>query len=461
MTDFDDRFADRVREAFDAYEEPVDEAAWARTKAALASGASETGPAAVPVASGAAPRRAGDRSAAAQRPRRAVWIGAAALAALILAAGVWTARPGLAPEAEAPAVAVAQQEPEPAADDLAPEASDSTEPAFADPAPASGESAAAVAPEASRAARGLAPRRSAAPVAPGPVSPRTPALAPEQAAGMDASEVAVALPLVREGADVSQEASGARLSPEDEDFSVVSLPSIVVAVPKPEVKVDRLDGPLPMRRVSEGLSVTVASTSALSGGQFAEGLGGSVGVVQEFAVARGLSVSGGALAAYNRFTVEPSGNAAPLAFRDIAADPSLSVSVPSRTEFSTLALEIPLDVGLDVFRAAGGRVGVSAGVTSAVYLAQTFREEGRTYSAGVSSPSGDVATFEAQAYTASDSPGPLSRIDLARQLNLGLRFTSDRSPLAVEGYTRLPLGGLTSQDLDLTTVGVRLRIALR
>jgi len=35
MSTFDDRFADRVREAFDAYEEPIDEQAWAQVQARL------------------------------------------------------------------------------------------------------------------------------------------------------------------------------------------------------------------------------------------------------------------------------------------------------------------------------------------------------------------------------------------------------------------------------------------
>ncbi len=105
MTDFDNRFADRVREAFDAYEEPVDEAAWARTQAALASGADSN--AAPVVASGA--RRAEDRAPVASgvSRRHGIWAGATALAALVLAAGVWLARPTLSPEAEMPAVATA------------------------------------------------------------------------------------------------------------------------------------------------------------------------------------------------------------------------------------------------------------------------------------------------------------------------------------------------------------------
>ncbi len=210
-----------------------------------------------------------------------------------------------------------------------------------------------------------------------------------------------------------------------------------------------------------GLSLVASSTSAFSGGALAEGLGGAVGLVQEFAVARGLSVSGGAVAAYNNFTLEPGGDDSQLAYQNVSADPSLSVDVPDQTRFSTLALEVPLDVALDVLRAPGGRLGVSVGVTSAVYLAQSFREQGQTISAGrTGSSSGDVA-FEAQNYVARERPGAFSRVDLARQLNLGIRFTPDRAPLAVEGYARLPLAGLTSQDLALTTAGVRLRYAFR
>lgn len=89
MTPFDDQFADRVREAFDAYEEPVDEAALARIRAAL-------GPTSAP-----------DRGPVAGRARRWRWTVVATCAALLIAGALWARWPS-AP-AEPVRVAVAQR----------------------------------------------------------------------------------------------------------------------------------------------------------------------------------------------------------------------------------------------------------------------------------------------------------------------------------------------------------------
>ena len=74
MTTFDDRFADRVREVFGAYEEPVDEGALAAMRAAL----------------GAAAGPAPDRPAA-RPPEAARWArrGLPVLAVLVLAGALW------------------------------------------------------------------------------------------------------------------------------------------------------------------------------------------------------------------------------------------------------------------------------------------------------------------------------------------------------------------------------------
>jgi hypothetical protein len=212
--------------------------------------------------------------------------------------------------------------------------------------------------------------------------------------------------------------------------------------------------------------LVVASTAAFSNGRPAEGAGVAAGVVRAWRVAPGLSVPGGAVAAYGRYVIEAEDFGA--AVRRLSqADLVRSRNLTARSTVETVAVEVPVDVALDVAPAPGGRLGVSVGLTSALYLAQTFQDEGETYSGGfVASPEaeGGVA-FEASPPTpfeTRETVGPLGRLDLGRQLNLGVGYTpaGDAFPLAVDVYGRLPLGGVTSRDLALTVVGLRLRYAL-
>ena len=206
-----------------------------------------------------------------------------------------------------------------------------------------------------------------------------------------------------------------------------------------------------------GLRVVVSTATLFADGQLADGASVSAGLAREWAVGRGVSVSGGAAAAYTRFSAGDIGGADPVLFSDADAGP---VDVTERRTSSTLAVEVPLDVAVQVVTTRRARVGVSVGVTSALYLAQSFRAEGQTFDGQLEpvvagGPPVDGVPFEAR-----ETVGPLGRLDLARQLNLGVRLLG-RSGLGVEAYARLPLAGLTSRDVDLTTVGLRLRVPLR
>ena len=450
MTDFDDRFADRVREAFDAYEEPVDEAAWARMQASLASGAAASG-----AAASGPPRRAGDRAAtgaATRQRRRALWVGSAALAALVLVVGVWLVTPGLSPEADAPALAVAPP-PDSGSTDAetgvgmarAPEPSEAE---ASEPAPfASGERSRGAAPEAS-------PSVAQPAAVPQPVAPRS-APAPEPSAPL-APEVAVAPPRAPTAPEAPLPAPVPDIPP-----PLASGLSVVVREAEPRVRVPSFLSPEAEARAPwyAGVSLVAASTSAFSGGRLADGVGGAAGVVREVGVARGVSVSGGALAAYNRFTLEPAGNALPLAFGAIESDPSLSVDVPNRSTLTTFALEIPLDVALDVLSTSeAASASRSASPRRCTSRRGSRRRGGPTPPRSVRAPRSRTCL---PSYTSDGTRGPFRRVDLARQLNLALRPTLRENAYDNEGLCAAPARRLASQNLGLATLGLRLRVALR
>ncbi|MEL6615105.1 MAG: hypothetical protein AAFQ43_05175 [Bacteroidota bacterium] len=465
MTDFDDRFADRVRDVFDAYEEPVDNAALARLQAALGVTA---GP----------PPLAPDRPPLAPRRERRRWraVGLAVFGALVLALGatLWSLGAPAAPEAASGAVAE----------------STGRHQASGDPGAASGETAATpeetatTSPLASPEARAPEERtpeaRPSLPWAPRTVPPRrapvparlhaTPGLAPEAPiAGADSSAEAPGDGPSETDAPVVDIAS---VDPSDEapqpvpavdtavepDVAVADASPIVIPDAAPRTPVSPA---LPAPEASgEPLRLTVASAAGVANGRVASGAGLIAGVSREFAVGRGLSVSAGGALAYNRFTFGPGAVSLSEAFADV--EPGATVDVTDRSEVETVAIEVPLDLRVGVSRLGRGRVAVGVGVTSAVYVAQSFRDEGQRLMGEVvidPSTSEEMSIVRGVGFSENESVDPLGRIDLARQLNLSLGY--DGRPLAVDAFARVPLRGVTSRDLPLTTLGVRLRVALQ
>ena len=475
MSAFDDAFADRVREVFDAYHEPVDQAALARMRAAL----------------GHTVPSAPDRAPVARQhshARRGLWI---ALAALIVAGAVWLQTRPVAPDSEPIASAetdrlgesggtpgtTAQPTDADSAGDVT-ASGDDTPTAQTEPS-ASGMVSAG---SAGGGERGIGqPRRSSPAPSPGAVSgqdtprPQTARRPPPSpAAPLPSATTAPARPEV---AVTTSPVAGSALAPapaqsptEAEGVEIAPLPAIASVVapssrpPLPSLGLPREPPPAP--RPAESVSpyrVTVSTSAPLAAGSEVVGVGIAGGVTREWPVAGRLSVSGGAAVAYNRYDVGQATLLNSPSLSELGRDPNRSVDVASRTRAETVALEVPFDVAFDVAGTRWTRLGVSVGLTSAVYLAQSFQEEGTRYSGDFQSggDAGDpVFVVASESYSAQSSESALSRVELARQLNLGVQL-SRRRVWSTELYTRLPLGGLTDRDLGLASVGVRLRVPIR
>ena len=470
---------------FEAYDEPVDPAALARLHADLDAGPAQ--PAGLAgAAPAAAPRRAADRGPRQRGRRWARRHTLAATAAVLLALGGALLTVQLA-DRPGPAVAGASGS-ETTADSPVPEPDgpgrDAPDPSVA-AASGSADVLAELPASRAQAETGLAvgrsssgragrPGRAAGPgLAASPSVPERPP-APDLAASVDPRTSAETVgPRPSTGTSDPDRDAGAAPEPERsarsapgvfEPLTAASSPPAAPAGQGPE------EDPLPLRPVDTrvraeldgGVRVVVATTSAFSGGQRAGGGGVSAGLARDWRVGRGVSITGGAAASYSRLTVDPGGLTPTQAFQAVAQDPSADVDVTTESTLTTFAVEVPVDVTIDLARSRRGRLGVSVGLTSAVYLAQTFEDEKQRVSGEVvrDAAAGDVA-LSSKPFAVRETAGPLGRIDLARQLNLALRLSGPgRHPLAGDVYARLPLAGLTSRDLPLTTVGVRLRVAL-
>ena len=218
-----------------------------------------------------------------------------------------------------------------------------------------------------------------------------------------------------------------------------------------------------VRRDDPGARVRVVAGSAagFASGQDVEGVGVTTGLIAEVAVGRGVSLSGGALAAYDQFAVEPDrGRAADLIGPPESAGAAADgAEIPTRTARTTVAVELPLDVSLAVAQTRRARLAVSVGVTSAVVISEEVDVEGRRYLS--MSEGGRDGQFASVGFDET-AAAPAGRVDLARQINLGVTLSPRRPalPLSLEGFARLPLRTVTEGDVPLTIVGVRLRYDL-
>ncbi|MEM6326953.1 MAG: hypothetical protein AAF791_07540 [Bacteroidota bacterium] len=451
MTDprpFDERFAEAVRETFDAYEEPVAEAALGRLQAALG---------------GQGAAHAPDRPAARGSRRR---FRVAALAVLLLAvSAVWmlTDRPvgnqvasGPVPSAEAPSLSVPAEVPAPSG----------RQPTASRPAPAAsvvrGTEAARLGPTAGGVPAGSAPSRvlSASVDAPTERVPlEVPGVSVDSVDRDTWPEPSVearpptASVVIREARDRPRIAEL-----EDSDrLPAMTRPAMTrPAMTRPTM--DRSSGP--------GVVVVASAASAVARRDVTGG-GLVLGVGREWTVAPRLALSGGLAAAYTEVDVRGDSEAAVFALNALDSGRADAVDVSDRIALTTLALEVPLGAVVDLVRTRGGRVRASAGLTSAVYLAQTIRDEGQTLVRRTvldPSPDGppdgqtiDIVVAEPFEMEQRVSPG---RVEVGRLLDLGLRYEAT-SGLGVEAFARVPLGGVTSREVPVGSAGVRVRLGLR
>ncbi|MEM6288945.1 MAG: hypothetical protein AAF845_17535, partial [Bacteroidota bacterium] len=215
---------------------------------------------------------------------------------------------------------------------------------------------------------------------------------------------------------------------------------------------------------AEGVRLVVASGAVGTEADVADGASVAAGVSREWAVGRAVSVSGGALLAYGRVRPEADDVDVSAVLGNLRNNPGETAEIEERQVVTTVAVEIPVDVTVDVVRTPQGRLRASVGLTSALYLDQRFEDEGTRYASEsiATDTDGSFVALSSDPFASEESVGALGRLDLGRQLNLGVGLAGDGpNALGVDVYVRLPLGGVTSRDLPLTVAGVQLRVPLR
>lgn len=202
----------------------------------------------------------------------------------------------------------------------------------------------------------------------------------------------------------------------------------------------------------------------------ASGFGFSAGLTNQMKINKRITFSAGALLAYNELSFDPAtGRNAEESFFDtgeasefftennIAAD---QYSTNYQNQYEILAVDIPLNVKLDIFQGPGSGMYFSTGVSSLLYLQQNITEQ-RIYEA-VSYA--NTETFadptrlmfdESQAF----NEGVFSGFDFARLVNLSVGYELNRNnqTFIIEPFLKYPLGKVTSRPVSLGMGGVNLR----
>lgn len=379
MSEFDERFADRVREVFDAYEEPVDEGAWLLMQQRLA----------------------------AERPATlklwAPWLMRAAAAVLLLVGGIW-----LWPRPEAHETAVLAHAPIPQ------EEQGVVEERVADL-------------EIAGVSRDV----------PVPTRRQLPISVPE-------------VPVFEREAPPAPEEEPLPVERPENDPVAPLFTHTVAIVQEPEI-------PPVIERRSGGIQVVAAAMAPIADGRWAAGSGGMVGVANTWSVSDRIQVTAGGGLSWLDVAYAPKGQSSAEVVVSVAQGETAQVDV--QRAVTTLGLEFPLLLGLDVARTATGTLRLQGGVLNTLYVRQAFSEVG-TQVSGETKIS--VATgapewvVSRQSYENREAVDVLQRADWRQQIQVGLGYTVPRG-LGVEVFYRHALGGITSQNLTLNAAGLTVR----
>jgi hypothetical protein len=454
MKSFDERFADRVREVFDAYTEPVDPSALAALRRKM-----QGSRAWIPLF--ATPWR----------------LAAAASLIMVATATLWIVRPW---EPAPPAEVVSADklsEAVPRSDDL-PAAigilnDEHAGDTGADPVPGQdGE----YGPET------LAMRSGETDQEAGSVPPVSENELPDSQMKVLPDSLTV-LPDINGSARATEGDTYPDLLPRP----VRPLPVLTLAglVPADEAAASAIDDigsaadPLPAnllqqdRRSERGLGISAGSMVTYAGSQFAGGVGFFAGAVHDWPLSESLSLTSGGLLAWNRFDYEPTG--AGVAERAILAElfstsgtareMDVDLNYDSRRQYSWVAVDIPVNLKWDVGGNSRGRYNLTVGLSSLVYLSQSFTEEGLIYS-GRAIRNDNSGYFDLQLestrFTERGDEPAFSRFDFARLMNIAIGYSlrNRGNPISFELYLKYPLGNLTSREISFGMGGVSMRYAL-
>lgn len=208
--------------------------------------------------------------------------------------------------------------------------------------------------------------------------------------------------------------------------------------------------------------ITAGSMLAFAEQRISDGPGYSAGVTAEYALSPIVSLSSGGMLTYHQFELVNFSRA------DFAYDylPSFdnvkNINLTGNNHYEMLALEIPLNAQFNVMETKKRRLYVGAGLSSLVYLQQRFSGTNTAFyeRSFFNQATGNFELqYSASTFEVNEEYGPLSRFDFGRLVNLSFGYVIRRenSAMVIEPFIKLPIGTLTSREINLGMGGISLK----
>lgn len=213
------------------------------------------------------------------------------------------------------------------------------------------------------------------------------------------------------------------------------------------------------------LEVVIGSAISYTNNQFAEGIGFVAGAMHQWRINEALSFAVGGLLSVNRFEFNPATNGddfgAYLLHASSADDGNIHLDVDMRNSYNWTAIDIPMNAKVHLGGTSSRQYNLTFGVSSLIFLQQNFQEEGIGYRGQVFNEMGEMqlSTFR---YIREDRAGAFERVDFARLMNLavGYEFTGRNNAVEVELFMKYPLGTVTSRDIQLGMGGITFKYSI-
>jgi hypothetical protein len=218
------------------------------------------------------------------------------------------------------------------------------------------------------------------------------------------------------------------------------------------------------------VEVSAGSMKTWSSGEIAGGLGYTAGVSGEWKIGRRTSIHGGGLLVYNQFNLQ--NNPVPArhsSHREFSPAPGTDINLGyhvlsyqnSHSDIQFTALDIPVNIRFTVKEASGSRIFLSAGFSSFLYLRQKYSSESTVLTSFTRiNPQGHYESATGYAnLTSGGEFNAFGRFDFARFLNLsgGYVIRGRSQSLIVEPFLKYPLGEVTTLNLNIGMAGLSLK----
>jgi len=213
------------------------------------------------------------------------------------------------------------------------------------------------------------------------------------------------------------------------------------------------------------LNITAGSMIPFAEMQITNGYGFAAGVMNDWNITPFLSVSTGGLFVYNKFSYDSSSRNLFRAEYDNLTMDGGQYSVNTVKDFEIFAIDIPVNAKVDLFNYAGTKLYITTGVSSLIYLHQTYSEQGTVsgnYLETDPLTNAEYLMNFSDEISINEEVAAFEHFDLAGLLNFSVGYQKKRNKhsIIIEPFVKLPISNLTSKNIKMGMGGILLKISL-